>query len=505
MPVASSSQSAQAGAVPSAQEENAELAKFRAEWLEELQRRKDEASGASKNSAPTGSTSSTQVNRAGQPTTGVLQFDTFKIQENLAVSAARDTAATTPPALTHPAVRDGAIQPPPQTFPILEKALKAYRQAVDYEQKGNYDEALVLYRQAFRLDDNVDRAYRREEKLKAIVREQQALQAPKPATEIDELAENFKEGARITSPPILKKGHGITGTIASIVAPFLENALQFEPEKEGEPVLLNMLPEELLVVILGNLDPTSIERFAKVSKKARVVSLDPGIWRKLVQRTYLPPQIPDYDVIVPVIEKFSWDFRRVYIEQPRLRLDGVYIATCHYVRPGLSENSWVNTSHLITYHRYLRFYPNGLVLSLLANEEHSPQSIIPLLKPTLRMNGLFSGQWTLNGTIVQLTNLLDASGRFSTSLPSSDGVLSGGVSRVSGHSHGNANSTSDRSDQEPRYTFSMTLNLRSRPLGRWNRMDIESYDSVNIETGDVYPIMLKHERPFWFSKVRSYS
>jgi F-box protein 9 len=32
-----------------------------------------------------------------------------------------------------------------------------------------------------------------------------------------------------------------------------------------------------------------------------------------------------------------------------------------------------------------RFFPNGQVLSLLANEELDPQQVIPLLKPTLRM------------------------------------------------------------------------------------------------------------------------
>lgn len=58
-------------------------------------------------------------------------------------------------------------------------------------------------------------------------------------------------------------------------------------------------------------------------------------------------------------------------------------------------------SHLITYHRYLcvsmfffvhwfshiprRFYPNGQVISLLANEEHEPQHVITILRPTLRM------------------------------------------------------------------------------------------------------------------------
>ena len=35
--------------------------------------------------------------------------------------------------------------------------------------------------------------------------------------------------------------------------------------------------------------------------------------------------------MIPVIKKCMYDYRRVYIEQPRVRMDGVYIANCHYV------------------------------------------------------------------------------------------------------------------------------------------------------------------------------
>jgi len=53
--------------------------------------------------------------------------------------------------------------------------------------------------------------------------------------------------------------------------------------------------------------------------------------RNFVHRAYQPPQVPDFETLSSVIERLLWDFRRVYIEQPRIRLDGVYIATCHYV------------------------------------------------------------------------------------------------------------------------------------------------------------------------------
>lgn len=165
-----------------------------------------------------------------------------------------------------------------------------------------------------------------------------------------------------------------------------------------------------------------------------------------------------------------------------------------------------------------RFFPNGQVLSLLANEEKNPQEIIPLLKPNLRMKGLFLGQWKLVGTAVHLSHLLDASTR--CGIPVIEAHQSGG-SHVSYDSQGlsqgpNTNSSSithkrghgsNSSTQmdAARYTFEMTLNLRSKPLGKWNRMDIQTYDTLNLESGDVYPVALKHERPFWFSKVRSYT
>ena len=164
-----------------------------------------------------------------------------------------------------------------------------------------------------------------------------------------------------------------------------------------------------------------------------------------------------------------------------------------------------------------RFFPNGQVLSLLSNEEHSPQQVIPLLKYTLRMKVSLSdkaahlpfsnvylvpqgllGHWKLVGTTVHLSNLVDASGRFA--LP-----LSGDINISPPPTQPTSSSTSASGTARARYAFTMALTLRSRPLGRWNKMDIESYDSVNIETGDVNPVALKHERPFWFSKVRSYT
>ena len=81
--------------------------------------------------------------------------------------------------------------------------------------------------------------------------------------------------------------------------------------------------------------------------------------RGLVEMTYRPPQVPADLPPDEIVENYMFDYRRMFIEHPRVRLDGVYIAVCHYVcvisqntsisaplharsREGSSENAWVN-------------------------------------------------------------------------------------------------------------------------------------------------------------------
>ncbi|KAI6023883.1 hypothetical protein PISMIDRAFT_29345 [Pisolithus microcarpus 441] len=351
--------------------------------------------------------------------------------------------------------------------PTLTRAVGIYRSAVRHEQDGLLDEALKLYSQAFRLEPNVDRAYFWEERRS----QQSATPAPlvgDPGSLLNAAYTGKGNVSVVPNTTIIstetEEKYCASGVLAKVVANYPAD-LVFTPEDERRGAALNVIPDELLLHILRSLDTTTIERFAAVCRKARVLSLDSSIWRDFVYVAYKPPQIPDADSVKTIIKRFNANYRQTYIEQPRLRLDGVYIAVCHYVRRGVSDYAWVNNMHLITYHRYLRFFADGIVLSLLANEEHTPQSVIPVLKPSLRMKGFHVGSWQLDGSVVRISNL---------ECPPS------------------------------RYHFQMTLALHSKPLGRWNRLEILSYESVNVDEGEVVPCVLKHERPFWFSKVKSY-
>ncbi|KZT20088.1 hypothetical protein NEOLEDRAFT_1182822 [Neolentinus lepideus HHB14362 ss-1] len=477
-------------------EEPEELKHFREAWKAEVQQRKIQTHTV-QSAVPSGShDASTHAVSGPGP---AIDQTTGKRRESL-----RATGSTSPERRFVAGAKHASVTLPAQPGPssetlasqtidlaplgrVLQSAIDVYRRAIQHEQGGNLDEALRLYRQAFRMDDNVDKAHRKVEKL-----EELRIQAKKASIAT---ATTVESGADVASPseviidgktldlsPLFistdeKRTYGVDAVVTGKLADLLETFpkdLGFQPEDEKAKLHIQKLPDELLIDVLRRLDHTSVERFATVNKKARMISLDSTIWREFVHETYKPPQIPDERDIKNFVQHYLYDYRRVYIEQPRLRLDGVYIAVCHYVRQGLSQNAWVNISHLITYHRFLRFFPDGQVISLLANEEMTPQQIIPLLKSSLRMKGMTIGNWRLEGTTVYITDLIDPS--------------SLDVSRTS-----------------KRYAFQMTLSLRSRPLGRWNKLVMSTYETVNIETGETELLPLKHDRPFWFSKVRSYS
>ncbi|KAI0654057.1 hypothetical protein C8Q70DRAFT_1030767 [Cubamyces menziesii] len=448
-------------------DEPEELVRFRQQWLEEVRSKKKAPPSQAQDASPAPAASSSAESPEG-PAHARAPPAHHSTQRRPSHGAHTATLATKRPPAT--------VAPAP-FGPALQRAVEVYRKAVQHEQRGELDDALRLYRTAFRMDNNVDRAYHlMEEELhnKASSSAQPKVHHRKTSSTpdaVDALSQGVQsmQVAPGIVPVARNRGEGfVTGLLASLVSSWPAN-LTFEPENEKEAVPINLLPDELLMMILRLLNHTTLERFAKVNRKARVISLDASIWRPLVARVLKPPQIPTEEDFDALVLKYMTDYRRIYIEHPRVRYDGVYIAVCHYVRNGLGENAWVNYSHLITYYRYLRFLPDGQVLSLLANEEHKPQDVIPLLKPTLRMKGFFIGTWYLEGMEVHIEDLLDPG----------------------------TNNT--------RYSFQMVLDLRSRPLGRWNRLDFREYNSVHLGSGEATPLALKNDRPFWFSKVRSYA
>ncbi|KAJ6569026.1 hypothetical protein B0H19DRAFT_1209310 [Mycena capillaripes] len=308
-------------------------------------------------------------------------------------------------------------------------ALALYTCAVQHEQSGQLDSALSLSCQAFRMESNV-KAYHTQETLASIKAAQTS--AAKPGEDVDQLATIPQWAVIIKSGE--DQGGAVTGSLASLLEGFPPD-LVLEPEEE-KPIHLNALPEE----------PNALPP-------------------ELVVLSYKPPQIPNLESMISVVTQYQSDYRRVYIEHLRVRLD-----VCHYVR-------------LITYNRYLRFFPDGKVLSLLANEETITRASYPHFEAFATQKGisslpqlllgfirLFVGTWKLSCSMITISNLIDAGGRYPIPPVANPGA----------------------NEQFPRYSFSK------------NKLDLTAYHSVDLENGNTTPLGLRNERGFWFSRVKSF-
>ena len=52
---------------------------------------------------------------------------------------------------------------------------------------------------------------------------------------------------------------------------------------------------------------------------------------------YKPPQISADESLDEIVQNYMTDYRRLFIERPRVRVDGVYIAVCHYMYVSILE------------------------------------------------------------------------------------------------------------------------------------------------------------------------
>ncbi|KZP01447.1 hypothetical protein CALVIDRAFT_559264 [Calocera viscosa TUFC12733] len=348
------------------------------------------------------------------------------------------------------------------------RAVSLYREAVECEQRGHLDEALALYRRSFKLDSNVDRAYYRF--VAQEVLPPQTAPRERPLEDADPVKQPVAEHVGQTNRT--------TPSLQQIISAFEPRPMIFGPEDERLPNPFETLPDEIILHILVLLalqrDVTTIERFATINIKARLLAADSSIWRVICERTYVPPQVTPDVSTARIASLYGYNYRHTFIHHPRVRLDGCYIAVCHYIRPGQSENAWVAIRHLITYHRLLRLFPDGTVVSLLTNEEKPLADTVHLLKPTIRIKGSQLGTWALDDTKqrLRIRNLRapDPGGRAAL-----------------------------------KYEFAMDLMLTSARNMRWNKLEMQWYASVNLDTGEVQDLPIKRERPFYFSKVRSYA
>lgn len=310
-----------------------------------------------------------------------------------------------------------------------------------------------------------------------------------------------------------------------------------------EPSPLAQLPEEILTHILtyaALADVASLNRVAQVCKRlAYLVLTEESIWKTVAMQSPNGFNAMRYDFACDVagfrneandeIAKFldfdrdeqepaafpaspeeqaaafsnltekllhstyasSW--RQMFRSRARIRFNGCYISTVNYPRSGaMSTNTltWGVPVHIVTYYRYLRFFRDGTVISLLTTSE--PTDVVHYL---LREH--LHGQH--NNTLPSSVMKDALRGRWRLSGPASRQASNPEQSEAEGHVH------IETEGVVPKYTYKLLLVLTNAGKGaRNNKLAWKWFGSYNRLTDDWAEFGLKNDRAFYWSRVGSY-
>ena len=493
----------------------AELEKFRQQWKDEVSaktKRPAQPSAGPSKAASGGSHRTSAPPRTSQPPATVRssQHDDDDVvpMGYHDVDQQRQSGRR----LDEPADASSSRQP--------ETALEHYEKAVEREGQGSLGDSLSLYRKAFRMDSNVDKKYKNKHFPPSAFA---SSRAPNPNP----------SNAPVTVPNTAH--HSLTAlppTVADLINEFSGMAIVGEPAPTDlsptPPCPISKIPEEILAQIILHAavtDVASLSRLASVCKRlAYLVLTEDTVWKRIVhgQEFGFPAMHyrfactisgePDHTLEgeavdeSPIVQKRAAvtlplspsypTYRQMFRQRPRIRFNGCYISTVNYTRPGAAAATsvtWNSPVLIVTYYRYLRFFRDGSLISLLTTSE--PGDVVPYLYtehlhqnhtgalPQSVMKDALKGRWRLSGDPWKAASAEDDA---EPDEPEGDVII-------------------ETDGVRPKYMYKMHLALGSAGKGtRNNKLTWRGYWSWNRLTDDWAAFELKNDRAFYWSRVRSF-
>lgn len=398
----------------------------------------------------------------------------------------------------------------------------------------------------FQLDHGVDRRYREKHfpPSSNVPAPAPPLHPPRPTTPAHPIRDNATTADKQT--PQFRSAADLIDSFShlAIVAspPEIENT-------PPPPCPIASLPSELLTHILSDIaaaDPGAFVATALVCKRlAYLVATEQRIWRRVAlspdfgfpamhyrfSRTLEWGRLddnPDPDLLVPSRSPGAADdaraaaaaalvpavypsWREMFRSRPRIRFHGCYISTVNYVRSGqMSTNqaTWGGSPvHIVTYYRYLRFFRDGTAISLLTTSEpadvvhHLTRDLLRLHRdrPEHPQHPHHHHPQHQHHHLPSALMRLAHRGRWRLGAPPDVGNANGAAD------DGEAALCIETEGVAPQYEYRMNLALRSAGrAARNNKLVWRAFHSYNKLTDDWAEFGPKNEKPFFFSRVKSY-
>lgn len=332
--------------------------------------------------------------------------------------------------------------------------------------------------------------------------------------------------------------HGPPQSIKELISGF--SGLSIEPASppiEGAPAPpcpIAGLPSEIITHILLEVavsDIGSFVRLAQVCKRiAYLVLTEEQIWRRVCigseygfgamhyewqqnvlgdpledgladikdadsdEATLAPTPLDKNKVTERLYGAYGSSWQEMFRLRPRIRFNGCYISTVNYSRAGqasASQVTWNSPVHIVTYFRYLRFFRDGTVISLLTTDE--PADVVHYLTKELHDTHRGGGSLYLPSAVMH--NALRGRWRLSSVIDNPDIDVKDSEGDLFIETEGAI----------PKYMYRMELSVRrSGRASRQNKLVWQGFWSYNILTDDPLEFTLRNEKAFVFSRVKSY-
>ncbi|CAG4946115.1 unnamed protein product [Colias eurytheme] len=276
-----------------------------------------------------------------------------------------------------------------------EKAKDLFLRGVEMERGGKLYEAIQHYKRAIQILPDVEsRLYDGSD---------MRMDTPVEESETEEICNNNEEDSDDDYGAV--EGEDLHARLQRIVA---RKGYLCQPQFPTKGGHISWLPYEVVQLILrwvvsADLDAGSLERVSSVCRGLYVCAREPDVWRAMCVRTW------GIECGTPRTHGFP-NWREMFIDRPRLNLNGCYISKTTYLRHG--ENSFQDQFYrpwyLVDYYRYLRFFPEGLVLSWTTADE--PAQCVGHLKYRTPKHslGIVAGHYRLVGdkvvVVIKKTN-----------------------------------------------------------------------------------------------------
>ncbi|CAF0918661.1 unnamed protein product [Adineta ricciae] len=365
-----------------------------------------------------------------------------------------------------------------ETINNEEQAKHFFERAAELEREAKFYEAIKYYRAAMQLVPDIETRMARK-----------GQQQSRTTMDSDYQLESADESPR--TGDITEDAEDLVDTLQRMTVDENERSTICTKNFPQQATHISSIPSEVLIyifrwVVSSDLDIRSLEQCACVCRGFYICARDPQLWKTICFKTWGIH-------IANASTNINW--RHMFINRPHVIFNGVYISRTTYVRAGeQSLDPFYSSWHLVEYYRYIRFFPDGIVLIYTSADE--PRSTVGRLKSrySIRDSSLLYGNYRLQSNRVLI--VAKRTGQPNTMVTN--------IQR-----RGGRNIPAPDIDQTMHMEFEMcSTGKRKHNQLTWVHYEIRSIDKrTGIESSSLLDVVDDRHNfpPLVFSRVKSYT